>query len=189
MKGAALEKELQMRKLFEEMNIKNAVEQEKMYWEKLAAQAGRAAHAPFPAPGFEIPKETMAKEDPLPDSWADAATAMGLAKTGATTAGQPIAAMPSERAPPAAAVPAAIPPAIQFAAEREDLGEPLRDPHPKEFAPPKDYSGGADTWMSWSESFKDYMTLKDSRWSKLLSLVEGMRRVPVTDEQEKKWDR
>ena len=33
MKGAALEKELQMRKLFEEMNIKNAVEQETMYLE------------------------------------------------------------------------------------------------------------------------------------------------------------
>ena len=124
MKGAALEKELQMRKLLEEMNIKNAVEQEKVYWEKLAAQAGRAAPTPFaptpfPAPGIEVPKATTAKEDPLPDSWAGAAAAMGLAKSGATTASLPTTSV-------------AVPLPTQSAAvESEDLGEPLRDPHPK----------------------------------------------------------
>ena len=43
--------------------------------------------------------------------------------------------------------------------------------------------------MSWSDSFKDHLNIKDPRWKKLLNLAENMRRVPITEEKEKAWDK
>ena len=70
-----------------------------------------------------------------------------------------------------------------------DFGAPLRDPHPKEFDPPQQYSGSADNLLFWSESFKDYVGIKDPRWKKLLAAVESLQGVQVTDAHEKSWDR
>ena len=77
----------------------------------------------------------------------------------------------------------------QASGGEEDFGAPLRDPHPKEFDPPQQYSGSADNWLFWSESFKDYVGIKDPRWKKLLAAVESLQGVQVTDAHEKCWDR
>ena len=123
MKGAGLEKELEMRKQIEEMMIMHAVETAKLEWERLAAlakttEASQPQTKPPPAPGFEVTEATpasgAAKTDSLPDSWADAAAALGLAKAGTAYS--------------------SLPPAASSAEGRggnEDLGEPLRNPHPK----------------------------------------------------------
>ena len=158
MKNSALQTELNLRKQIEEMRVELAVEKAKKEWEAEWEQdessgttvqpvipfplhrAPQPEARPPPAPGFATARwgwessrlQFEASEpDPLPDSWAGAAAAMELAKDGGR--------------PASAGVPFL---ATSTAETTEDLGEPLRDPHPKEFAPPKEYSGGADTWMS-----------------------------------------
>ena len=77
----------------------------------------------------------------------------------------------------------------QASGGEEDFGAPLRDPHPKEFDPPQPYSGNADSWLSWSASFKEYLCIRDPRWGKLLAAVERLQGVQVTETHEKGWDR
>ena len=113
-----------------------------------------AAGAKVEARGIIFHPLTKATEDPLPDSWAGAAAAMELAKAGGRSASAGVSLL-----------------ATSMAGKIEDLGEPLKDLHPKEFVPPKEYSGGADTWMSWSDSFKDHLNIKDPRWKNLQNLA------------------
>ena len=188
MKGAGLEKELEMRKQIEEMMIMHAVETAKLEWERLAAltkttEASQPQTKPPPAPGFEVTEATpasgtagqqniAAKADSLPDSWADAAAALGLAK--ASTAYS------------------SLPPAASSAEGRggnEDLGEPLRNPHPKEFDKPKQYNGNSEGWISWSDSFKEHLFFQEPRWAQLLTAVEELKSDPVTEKHENVWEK
>ena len=77
---------------------------------------------------------------------------------------------------------AAVHPGKGGAAEelKEEIGVPLRDPHFKDFDKHQPYGGNFETWLSWSKAFENYLGLRDGRWEKLLTAVEGFKGCPAT---------
>lgn len=231
MKGAALQKELDMRKQFEETNVKHSVELAKVEWEYLAGVAGRAEALqpeakPLPAPGFEAPRSTPepsagARAIPEPSAAGQQPTAQGIkfhplraaveTKPNTAESSEPTEGVPQAVAAkldpwavalttPKAGVPLAAPQIgvrgdmvlhteELMPGETLVLGEPLRNPHPKEFDKPKQYNGSSDGWTSWSESFKDHLFFQDARWVQFLTAVEGFKTDPLIEKHEKDWDR
>ena len=69
----------------------------------------------------------------------------------------------------------------------EEVGLPLRAPHPKEVEKPKLYDGNAAAWRLWTVSFKRMLRRNDLRWERLLEAVEQPKGRPVEEADEAQW--
>ena len=74
-----------------------------------------------------------------------------------------------------------------FAEQHKEEGQPLRDPHPKDFDKLSQYNGSVETWSSWAKGFKQYLGLRDKRWPQLLAAVESLKGCPVASQDEERW--